>query len=254
MIKPSDIKFISEVAMDTSFYFIKERCMFLFETTPATIDWFTNWIHTYSDLKGLIIVSSMYGATIDDSPYMREVYSMFRTRFGRVFDIDAIYPKKGGCDDIKITVKLNNKQRVNITLVKDMKTKRCDVLFSDNNAKGIYYAGSSYGMNVSRMDAILLQDETNLTKRFDYIIFNLFNKFAMYNIHGTNREFFESLKAVFPVDPMFITYCGFPDNGTARFCNNEFKKMEVVGFSGRGATKPVIFHFGEGKEVETHES
>ena len=64
MIKPSDIKFISEVAMDTSFYFIKERCMFLFETTPATIDWFTNWIHTYSDLKGLIIVSSMYGATI----------------------------------------------------------------------------------------------------------------------------------------------------------------------------------------------
>ena len=43
MISINDIKFISKEANLSSFYFIRNNTLFLFEVTEATVDWFTNW-------------------------------------------------------------------------------------------------------------------------------------------------------------------------------------------------------------------
>jgi hypothetical protein len=238
MIKPEEIKIISSVAENSSFYFIKENVLFLFECTEETIYWLKTFTNSFKDLKGAVVTTTLYNATLEDNTYLKELNLFFSNTFGKNFDVRYNLATKFGNNKpvLKKIYPISKNHKITLEFLRDVLNERMDVIIYENyeRNKSIYYSGMNYGRRLSEKLDREVMNVGYLASHHYHSIINLYNKYFFYNIFDLDPVILWEICSKILGTPMKSSIIGLPTKSAMRYFDKRIKESGMVSFLGAG--------------------
>ena len=239
MISINDIKFISKEANLSSFYFVRNNTLFLFEVTEATVDWFTNWKSQFKSIDKVIVMSSIYHTNIEN-PYLKQVIHVLSKENEKQIDCTLISGDtiNNGKPVNSFIIKTLFKTKVYINTIRDIHNERIDFIIHDNLCPEytIYYSGINIGRNLSNKLDKNTWDNPSLYKNYSHLIFNAFNKSSFLGFSNYVENIVNELHKKFNY-PYTCTVIGLNRIKTNAIEVIE-KKLKEISFDGIGKGQP----------------
>ncbi|MDD7753619.1 MAG: hypothetical protein PUJ51_03805 [Clostridiales bacterium] len=239
MISISDIKFISKEADLSSFYFVRNNTLFLFEVTEATVDWFTNWKSQFKSIDKVIVMSSIYHTNVEN-PYLKQVIQVLSKENEKQIECTLISGDtiNNGKPVNSFIIKTLFKNKVYINTIRDIHNERIDFIIYDNLCPEytIYYSGINIGRNLSIKLDKNAWENPSYYKNYSYLIFNAFNKSSFLGF----SNYVENIVSIFHGKFNYPYTCTII--GLNRIKTNAIevieKKLKEISFDGIGKGQP----------------
>ena len=241
MIKPEEIKIISSLAEESSFYFVRNNVLFLFECTEESLYWFKTFFNSFKDLRGAVVTSTLYNATLKDNTYLQTLKSFFLQQFGPNFDIrfNLATEIKNRKPVVKKVYPLTKTNKITLELIRDIEKERMDVKIyeNQNHKESIYYSGMNYGKNISDKLDRKVMEVGYLAKNNYHSIINLYNKYHFYNLYDLEPVVLWTICNKLLNTPTGSTIIGLPSKAAIRYFDKRVKESGISSFCGAGPEK-----------------